>query len=278
MNGLPESLSVNQFGVARKYFLRSYRFARQAGLLSSGLGQTLYSKVYFLYKRYSEARQAQILGHLARPGTIAVDVGANIGYFTAVMAEAVGPAGTVLAFEPEEINSRLLQEVICRSKLHNVTLVCAALGDRNGTGEFCFNPDNPADHRIYRFNGHAHLRTVEVMTLDRYLDMRGDTREVSCIKIDVQGAELHALRGMRGTLARHPLVHLMLEFDPAMLREAGTDPREVAAFLHELGFAPFLLGQAQRIQASSWETVEACAKAEGYIDVVLSREPFLELT
>ena len=262
----------------RGFLVGFYAMAKRCGFLSSELERALYSRAYFLYKRHSEARQEEIIRRFARPGTVAVDVGANIGYFTTVMAEAVGQTGAVLAFEPEEVNMRLLRAAIRRAGLSNTVLVPAALGERNGRVALFLNLYNPADHRIYRFNGQAHVREVEMMTLDHYLDMQRETRPVSFIKIDVQGAELQVLRGIQGTLARYPKVHLLLEFDPAMLRAGGTDTREVAAFLCEMGFTPFLLGRSKTIQPSSWEAVEARAKTEGYIDVVLSREPILELT
>lgn len=269
---------MNWFSMARRFFVGSYRIVKQSGFLSFGLGQTLYSKAYFFYKRCSEARQTEIVRRLAWPGTVAVDVGANIGYFTTVMARAVGPTGAVLAFEPEEANVRLLRAAVRRTGLHNTVLVSAALGARNGRAALCLNLDNPADHRVYPTNGQTHVSEVEMITLDHYLDTCGNTRPVSLIKVDVQGAELHVLRGMHATLARHPQAHLLLEFDPAMLREGGTDPEDVIAFLRERGFAPFLLERANTLQPSSWEAVETRVTTEGYVDVLLSREPIPEMT
>src|SRR5918912_4362355 len=69
---------------------------------------------------------------LARPESTAVDVGANVGVYTVVLARAVGPEGRVLAFEPGPENVRRLEENLARNRLENVDVHAIALADRAG--------------------------------------------------------------------------------------------------------------------------------------------------
>lgn len=78
-------------------------------------------------------------------------------------------------------------------------------------------------------------------------------------------------------LVRHPSARLLLEITPDHLAEAGTRLAEVRDFLVELGFSPFLLTRRGMVRPESWETVEAVARRNGYIDVLFSRSVPSEL-
>lgn len=251
--------------------LRSYRIARRSGLLSWRLGEQFYARAYFFYKKRREAPQTALIRRLAQPGTLAIDVGANIGYFTMIMANAVGPSGAVLAFEPDVRNLELLRMTLRRHRVGNARIVPSALGDYSGRAELWVNADHPADHRMYPFNGHAGGYQIDIITFDDFMSVYGDARRVSVVKIDVQGAELRVLRGMQDTLVRHPLAHLLLEVSPDHLAEGGTRFGEVRDFLVGLGFAPFAVAARGTVRPTSWETVEAVARRNGYTDVLCSR-------
>lgn len=255
----------------QKVGLRSYRIARRSGLLSWEWRGRCYSRAYLFYKKHSEAPQTALIKRLVQPGTLAIDVGANIGYFTMIMARAVGSAGAVLAFEPEPYNVKLLRMTVRRNHLENAVIVPSALGDHGGRTALWVNADHPADHRMFPFKGHAGEYEVDIVTLDEFMVDRGDTRGVSVVKIDVQGAELSVLRGMHGTLVRHASAHVLLEIAPDHLTEGGTSFGEVRDFLAALGFSPFLVAACGSVRLESWDGVEALARRIGYVDVLLSR-------
>lgn len=243
--------------------------------MSTALGQALFLFAYFLYKRHVEAPWASVVREeLAVPGSLAIDVGANVGFQTMLMAEGVGGRGRVVAFEPEALNRRLLERVVRRKKLANVTIVGAALGARQGTTSLYLNPDHPGDHRTWQARGLAGTQAtpVPLTTLDHYLEQRGETLPVSLVKIDVQGAELQVLQGMRGTLSAHARCQVIMEFDPDLLRESGDKPEEVIRFCKELGFGAFLLSHPPRLRPIPWDQVIDAAKVSGYVDLLLSRQ------
>jgi len=254
--------------------LGAYALCRRSGLMSSRLGQSLFVPAYFFYKRRWEAPWIGLVAQLAEPGSLAVDAGANIGFFARELASAVGPSGRVLAFEPDAANCAVLQDVLRRGGHANASVVMAALGEKDGTVQLHLNADHPADHRVYAAAGHEAGPRVPLRSLDQVLAQEGGGRPLSVVKIDVQGAELRVLRGMRQTLLRHPRARLLLEFDPAMLAESGASAEELADFLRGLGFLAYRLGPGPAAEPLSWDSAPVCARQAGSIDLLLTRQPW----
>ncbi len=146
--------------------------------------------------------------HLS-PGTVAVDVGANVGMHSLVMSRCTGAGGRVLSFEPiDSIHARLRANITI-NKAGNIETRPVAVGRQRGT--FRFDP-NTEDFNI----GKGHLSAsgpvdVPVSTLDD--EMRDVPERVSFIKIDVEGHELEVLQGGQKVLSRHKPV-LLVEFNP----------------------------------------------------------------
>ncbi len=132
-----------------------------------------------------------------RPGDVAVDVGANIGRHTLPLAEAVGEAGHVYAFEPlPEMIMKLTSRVTASGLAQRITLKQMAIGDRIGTADFHFIHKAPAMSGLKLRHGlpegtKTDVRQVSLATLDELL---GD-RLLRFVKIDVEGAEFSVMRG-----------------------------------------------------------------------------------
>ena len=179
------------------------------------------------------------LKRLIRPGEVVVDVGANIGYFTAHMARLVGAAGTVHAFEPEPQNFELLTANMAGNRLTNVVLHQVALGAQAGTAVLHRSDFSGGMHRLYESvccSGPA----VEVPLLR--LDALLQPGQVSLIKIDVEGFEPYVLAGAQSLIRNQPAMRIISEYCPASMLEAGASP---TAFLNDLaswGLQPFELG------------------------------------
>jgi FkbM family methyltransferase len=187
-----------------------------------------------VYERY----ELQLFRSLLRPGMVVVDVGANIGLFTAVAAAGVGDGGRVLAVEPEARNCGFVRRTVERNGFTNVTVVQAAVSDRSGRGELFLNEENKADHRIYARGARDPRAAVEVelVALDDLLAAQGLPR-VDILKMDIQGAEGRAFEGMRGALRANPAIVVLTEFWPWGLLQAGSDPAALLQGIRELGFA-----------------------------------------
>ncbi len=172
-----------------------------------------------------------------RPGQVAVDVGANVGLLTLLFARQVGPNGRVIAFEPAPLAFGLLSANIAINSYRNVQAVPAAVMDYSGWVELHLCCSGDSDNRVAGVAMAGPLREtilVPCVALDHHF-VTGS--RVDFIKVDVQGAEQLALKGMRRVLDENRDVVLMLEYAPAALVNAGTAPPDYLADLRSMGFA-----------------------------------------
>ncbi len=149
-----------------------------------------------------EQEVIEVLRQDLRPGDTCLDVGGHLGYYCLLMARIVGPEGRVITFEPIQENFDVLKENIELNQAANVVLVNAALGESPGYVSL-IRPNAEAlswtpSAQGYAVEGQQSASTVSVNTLDEYLLREG--LRPSLIKIDVEGAELHVLRGAMETL------------------------------------------------------------------------------
>jgi FkbM family methyltransferase len=164
-------------------------------------------------------------------------VGANLGYYALLASRAVGPAGRVVAVEPDPHNFGLLTENLRRNAAGNVRPVNAALGAARGTAHLHRSPGNFGDHRLFG-DGTRSTVPVPVAVFDELADPLGF---VDFVKMDVQGYEHHVVRGMTRTLARGGAGTVLAEFWPHGIERAGGDPREYVAAFELAGYRPAVL-------------------------------------
>lgn len=168
------------------------------------------------------------------PGQRALDVGANIGYFTLLFAGQVGPAGRVYAFEPDATNFSLLARNVEANGYRNVTAVNRAVWDRSGPLQLFLSEDNRGDHHVYDMADGRRSVTIQALRLDDYFPEPSVGFDL--VKMDIQGAEQHALEGMRGLIGRSPGLTFIIEFWPAGLRACGSSGEQLLDTLAGLGF------------------------------------------
>lgn len=167
-------------------------------------------------------------------GDVVLDIGANIGYYTLIFAKCVGPQGRVVAFEPEPGNFSLLQENVAANGYRNVSLFRLAVSDRAGRARLYLDGENAGDSRMYDSHDGRPSVDVETVRLDDHLG--SSLGRIDLIKMDIQGAEPAALRGMLGLLEKHRGVKLVVEFWPYGLRLAGANAGEFLQTLCRAGF------------------------------------------
>jgi FkbM family methyltransferase len=144
------------------------------------------------------------LEELVQPGWTAIDVGANIGYFTLLLANRVGPLGKVIAFEPLAENFNILQENIKLNSHRNVVAENLALMSRTERIELRSATPGAitwvASVRVDQ-NSAVESQSVEATSLDEYVHKNGIAK-IDFLKIDVEGAEASVLAGARSVLDR----------------------------------------------------------------------------
>jgi FkbM family methyltransferase len=165
-----------------------------------------------------------VLERLLKPGMTAVDIGANVGYFSLLMASRVGPDGRVVSIEANPAMAALLRETIAINGLEAaVTMHNVAAADQAGELDFYIIPDRNLNGCILldEWKGRvdpARLSRVRAATAD---DILADAGPIDLIKIDVEGAEHLVWKGLRRTLERNPEIVVVLEYNAARHSEAG---------------------------------------------------------
>jgi FkbM family methyltransferase len=148
-----------------------------------------------------------------------VDAGANIGVYSQFLSRCVGPTGVVHSFEPSPENFRRLQSAT--RKLANVRLCQVAVGEYSGKSKLYVSDQLNVDHRTYATEEDSRPAVqIDAIALDNYFE---PDQHVDLIKMDIQGYELHALRGASRVLADNPDAKLLLEFWPYGLKQAGVN-------------------------------------------------------
>jgi len=194
-----------------------------------------------------EAAESLSLLRMLTPGMRVVDAGAHVGYYSMLFSRRVGPAGAVLAFEPEPENHRLLQANLLINDCRNVRVQQVALADTRGRATLHLCEDNFGDHRLQAVPGRRQIE-VDTLSLDEAL---GDF-EPDLVKIDTQGAEPRIFHGMWQLIERRR-EHLacLFEFAPALLARDGMSVAAFADLLQSLGviaYRPLLVQRQVTLQ------------------------------
>ena len=181
-----------------------------------------------------EKAETRFFETACRDGMTFLDVGANLGYYTALAARAVGPNGRVLAVEPDPDSFGYLEQTIAANAVGNVQAFPVAASDSPATLPLYISTDNRGDNRLYASGEDRPQVEVAARPLDALLrENKIDT--VDLIKIDVQGYEPKVIAGLRETITASPNLTLLTEFWPQGIAEAGGDANEFLQTLRELG-------------------------------------------
>lgn len=211
-----------------------------------------------------EPEVIHLMTRVIRPGDFVIDGGSNIGFFTMVMSRLVGDSGIVLSIEPSENNLFKLKEnlkingarnfEICNQPLwsspQNVTLHYA---DHSG-----FNSLTPP--RVV-FGKKEMLAT----TLSRW------TTVPRLIKLDIEGAEEHALRGAQKLLVNH-VPYIVCELNVETLNRFGATQESLRKYMREWGYSTFLLFRGGELPCLVPEKTEIfeTANYNGVVNVLFS--------
>jgi FkbM family methyltransferase len=217
----------------------------------------VYRPLYFTFKRKQDAHLLQLMKARISRGDTVLDIGANIGFFTGKLAVLVGERGKVYAFEPDEANFKQLQ--ISTKGSPQAVLNNVAVGDADGEIFLYHSPLLNVDHRTYAAKGSEKKSRVTMIQLDG-MDFKGEL--VKFIKMDIQGFEFQALKGMKNLLMNHR-PQIIMEFWPWGLMQAGSKPKEVLEWMEALGYEVLLIIDAQaRLEPLNSDKVDRLGVSE----------------
>lgn len=196
--------------------------------------------------RYERDWTAWMREHVG-PGMQVVDVGANIGYYSVLLASLVGPSGRVVACEPDPGNAGLLRRAVAENGFSHVTVVEAAVTGIEGRATLYQDTSWHGVHSLARENtvnpgdGRVDVATV---TLDAL--MRDMAAPVDFVKMDAQGAEADILRGARRLLGQTH-ARLLMEVWPFGIRGLGADLSALVDTLLASGFSASTLEKSREL-------------------------------
>lgn len=204
----------------------------------------------FLKKTW-EPHVERLLNRMISPGQAVMDIGANLGYFSTVMARATGPGGKVWAFEPVPPTYQQLLIAKAVNGLNQLDPLPFALGSAPGELTIHYRRDimGSASAHLYRDDPKAECATVKVCKLDD-LYASGSVGAPSLIKIDIEGHELAALTGAVETIRAHTPA-IVFEYHAKAAGTAGWQLADLSGLLRSCG-----LYQFYRIHEDHLEPVE----------------------
>jgi FkbM family methyltransferase len=191
------------------------------------------SRTIFLTGR-CDPNEFTYLNKILRRGGTFIDVGANMGLYTLFAARRVGPDGVVVAIEPSSRDFAILEAHLALNHLMNVHPLKIAISDRPGEADLLIAPENVSGHNTLGYFAYDSVapqgkERVRVERLDDVVQRIGLQR-VDVIKMDIEGAELHALHGAKEILKLFRPVILLEVFDRA-LKHQGCDSQQLWEFL-----------------------------------------------
>jgi FkbM family methyltransferase len=182
-----------------------------------------------------------VMQAILREGDVVLDVGANIGLTVIPAARRVGTSGRVIAVEPASRVMGLLRRSLAMDGLDGrVTLHACAAGEAAGRAVLNIGPIS-GHSSLLGLPGAERTEEVEVRALDELVEPGTPVR---LVKIDVEGYEPEAWRGMRRIVAENPALAVLAEFGPEHLRRAGISPEDWMGLFTGAGFTAFEVEEA----------------------------------
>ena len=199
-----------------------------------------------------EPIDASLFLSLIPVGGVAVDAGANIGFYSLMMAERVGAEGQVHSFEPLPRNFAALQKNVgLNPQILNIRTNAVALWNREEVLKFSIGAQhlfNSGGYSSGKVESPFDAASCPAITLKEYFE-RNDLTRLDAIKMDIEGAELFALQGMLPLLEKHHPV-ILLEVSRGTCQAFDYQPDDLWKLLQPLGYKIYQIGSV--LSQSGW--------------------------
>lgn len=214
-----------------------------------------------LYKyNFLENYEMQLARSTVGEGMIVLDIGANIGYYSASLAKLVGTTGMVYAFEPDPDNYGLLSKNMKINDIKNVIPIQKAVADITGFIKLYLSYEHRGDHQIYATAEKRVSIEIESVALD---DFFKENLKVDFIKMDVQGAEMLVLLGMEKIIRNNKNLKIICEFWLGGLRNSGFSGDEFLNKVRECGFGIYFIDEEKNCTMLMKENCDILQKCIG---------------
>lgn len=199
-----------------------------------------------------EKEECRFVTGFLKPGMIFLDIGANLGQYTLLAAQQVGPTGRVHSFEP---SGRMYSELRYNVALNNLSDNCflnqVAVFEKEGSAQLSrYEPGA----EVFGSLGNQHWANhsivgsekVKTITLDTYV-LENHIPKIDLIKIDIEGGELPALRGAERILSQPDAPTIVLEMSDDNTVGFGYKALDIWDYLSEFGYRMYRFDRRGRI-------------------------------
>jgi FkbM family methyltransferase len=188
--------------------------------------------MWVMYNWIVDWEEFKLIENYLEKNDIVFDIGTNMGFYTVWMSRFINQNGKIHCFEPDKENYSRLQTNVALNNIESIikTNRCA-VSDSDGWLKFTVGRDG--ENQISNFALDSALE-VQSITLDTYLESEG-IQHVAYMKIDVEGFELHVLKGSKEMLENKKVDIIQLEINQ-QLNIAGTKVSDLLFFLEHYGY------------------------------------------
>jgi FkbM family methyltransferase len=190
----------------------------------------VYNVIYPYFKRRQDKQEIALMKKYIRTGDVVLDIGANIGFYTKILSELVGESGKVYAFEPDKTNYGYLMKNA--GHLKNVVFFNKAVSDKTGKITLYHSDLLNVDHKTYATENYTSTTEIDCVAIDDVVP----GHKVDFIKIDIQGFEYFAFKGMENVFAKMENLKIVTEFYPYGIKKSGVSSTDFINLLLQYNF------------------------------------------
>lgn len=184
--------------------------------------------------RISDEQVVDQAKRFIKAGTAVLDLGANFGQMSIIYSKIAGESGQVFSFEAQKYVHYILEKNLRANNITNVRTFNVAVMD-NSDGYARFPAPDFSIHPSYgSFGIDPSNREGEPVKKIRIDDIEID-KPISFMKIDIQGADLFAMRGAKETIMRHRMP-IIFEYEKQLDQTFGTSFQDYVNFVGEIGY------------------------------------------
>jgi len=196
-----------------------------------------------------EPYEMLILKSEVKPGNVVIDVGANIGMYTLLATKLVGNVGKVYSFEPDPISFSNLKRNVLENNIENVVLINKAASSKTGTSKLSISPSQNQATRMKNYLIKDEINSkkytvIETVSLDDFFENK--SKKVDVIKMDIEGSEFEALKGMKNLIDKNDEIKLFFEFNPFTLNRLKVDIPKFLDYLIGFNFIIYHIDEEKK--------------------------------
>tara|TARA_Y100000741_G_scaffold363815_1_gene352971 strand:+ start:3993 stop:4883 length:891 start_codon:yes stop_codon:yes gene_type:complete len=210
------------------------------------------SKELLLYG-FHEERTTNIVKKIIKPGMNLIELGANVGYYTLLESRLLNGKGKIFAIEPVPENFTSLNDNIKLNDHKNIETFNLAISDKKGEFDFFLTNESnwgsmvdPSSDKISKTMSdklkirHNNKIKVKAISIDDFVK-ENNIKEVNFIRMDIEGYEIEAIKGMKNTLKSNGNISLLIEIHNKIFSDVKKSYGPTFEFLLNNGFKPKIL-------------------------------------